>query len=144
MSTLSQIYGTVPQVCLIDEDGVYLRDKKISLSNGENNGYIRRDGPRQLTRIGGCQGDFTSELPLKFVGVVINGDVDKVEQATVAALLSDTTNITEVEVDKSLIASSENIDLEDLTKFDGTVMIMVSYTDTSHYEADPRCDYDLC
>lgn len=142
--TLTDIFGTVKQICYQDEKGVYLNGEMVALDNASANAYIRRDGGRSLDRVGGCQGDYISELPLVLVGAYPGGNVDLLERATIAALTSDEHVISEVVTDKVVIGESENISTDDLAKFDGVAMIWVSYTKTSHEVYDPRCTYDLC
>ena len=145
MASLTQIFGTVHSVCLKDDDGVYLGSKKIALNNTSNNAYIRRDGPKQVIPEGGCEGLHTVITPLKLVGAVPGGDPDSVETAVLSAIAGDGDNrINESQIQKDLIAESESITREQLTKFKGVAMIMVSYTEEKKQLLDPNCDYDLC
>lgn len=143
MAELDNIYH-ITEGCYMDSEGVYKEGQRVSLDNTYQNGYIRRTDKRSLSGQEGCGGLLDSELPLRFVGVVPNGDIDKVERATIAAILSGVNIITYSDTDKLSIAEAEGIDIEDLTKFDGCVLIAVDYIETKKIEYDPRCDYDLC
>lgn len=142
--TLDSIFGNVKKICYQDDRGAYLNGEMVALDNSRVNGYIRRNGARSLTRVGGCQGDYDSELPLVFVGAYPGGNVDLLERATIAALTSKDNFITEVVTDKLSIAESEKIAVEELSKFDNVAMIWVSYTSTTKEVYDPNCTYQIC
>lgn len=144
MATLAEIFGEVPQIAFKDDKGVYLDGEQIALSNSSNNGYIRRNGTRTLEEVDACSGLHNSELPLKFVGAAPGADPLKLEIATLAALVNQDHKITNVVIDKNVIAESEGIKMEDLTKFDGVAMVSVDYIVSKKEFFDPKCDYDIC
>ena len=144
MATLADIYGCIKETCFKDDKGIYLNGERVALDNGNNNGYIRRNGVRLISGQNGCNGFVDSELPLKFVGACPGADAEKLERATIAAILSSQNEITSSDIDKKNIADSEGIPLEELTKFDGVAIVMVNYIEKTKKEYNPNCDYDIC
>lgn len=130
MATLAEIFGTVPEGCYVDDNGVYLNGKKIALDNARNSAYIRYDGEVQATKI--SYGVYEITHPYVLVACAPNANPQNLLDACISATVNGHVTIIEATIDKSIIGERENI--TDLRKFDGVAMAWVRYDHT--YKAD--------
>ena len=144
MAALTDIFPDIKQLCRIDSKGVYLDGEKVALSNSRNSAYTRYLSSDGIERIEPHGGLCNVRRSLRMVASVPGGNKDNVRRAVVAALSGCDVLITNIEMDKKLIAEAELIPEEELTKFNNVVMIMVDYQQEFKQIFDPSCDYQLC
>lgn len=141
---LTTYFPGLKSVCWMDETTkqVYLRKERVTVSNTEISGYVRRAGKETLDPLNVHVGEYDSTQELIFVGSVPKGNEDNVILAVKSSFYGcGDVVIKNITTDKVLISESENLDLK---KFTDVVLIMVEYDYESIEVIYDNRSIDMC